>query len=220
MLSYLENHNNVVHLSNPRNLGPLGARNKAVDHAKGEYIAFLDDDDYWHESKIEKQLIYAEDYSMVSCVPIIFNEKKEHPQYCEFQGASATYDLRRLFSSTRHIFPSGILMKKSNFEQLGGFNIHFIEHDFFYRAAINIGDILVLSDNLVHFDRTTGMKRVSVSDDSLKRQMMVYLKFKDDMPIDIFKKKMSVLYLKQSRNAKSNLFLKFSMRIMSLSYKF
>jgi teichuronic acid biosynthesis glycosyltransferase TuaG len=38
------------------NGGPCRARNVALDHARGEFIAWLDDDDLWLPSKLEEQI--------------------------------------------------------------------------------------------------------------------------------------------------------------------
>ena len=46
----------VRYLKNKKNLGGSGARNEGIKASKGEYIAFLDDDDEYLPEKIEKQL--------------------------------------------------------------------------------------------------------------------------------------------------------------------
>ena len=41
---------------NEKNLGAGESRNNAIKIANGEYIAFCDDDDIWHRTKLEKTI--------------------------------------------------------------------------------------------------------------------------------------------------------------------
>ena len=45
----------VVYIKQP-NQGACAARNNGIAHAHGEFIAFQDSDDVWHENKLERQL--------------------------------------------------------------------------------------------------------------------------------------------------------------------
>ena len=50
-----------IHLHlNPANLGVALTRNAAISNARGKYLAFLDSDDMWLPSKLEKQLEFME----------------------------------------------------------------------------------------------------------------------------------------------------------------
>lgn len=50
--------NNITVFQSPYKGGNV-ARNVGIKHACGDYVAFLDDDDYWHQNKIEKQVNIA-----------------------------------------------------------------------------------------------------------------------------------------------------------------
>ncbi len=55
MLQYADNPV-IRYIQNSKNLGGSGARNEGIKAARGEYIAFLDDDDEYMPEKVEKQL--------------------------------------------------------------------------------------------------------------------------------------------------------------------
>jgi glycosyltransferase involved in cell wall biosynthesis len=49
----------------PQHSGPAIARNKGIEMAKGEYIAFLDSDDIWLSEKLEKQIQFMKDNNYI-----------------------------------------------------------------------------------------------------------------------------------------------------------
>jgi glycosyltransferase involved in cell wall biosynthesis len=54
-----EAHSRVRVLRNPSSLGVARARNRGIDEAGGEWIAFLDDDDVWAPDKLSRDLAAA-----------------------------------------------------------------------------------------------------------------------------------------------------------------
>ena len=62
-----QDYDNVRYIKNEKNLGAAKTRNKGVGLAKGEYVAFLDGDDYWAEHKLDKQLRLMDETKTVLC---------------------------------------------------------------------------------------------------------------------------------------------------------
>jgi succinoglycan biosynthesis protein ExoO len=56
----------VTLLQQPQNHGPSAARNRAIDAAKGEWIALLDADDAWGPDRLESLLAESEDADFIA----------------------------------------------------------------------------------------------------------------------------------------------------------
>ena len=51
----------IKYIQNQKSLGGAGARNTGIKNSQGEFIAFLDDDDEWLPTKLDKQVKALED---------------------------------------------------------------------------------------------------------------------------------------------------------------
>jgi len=110
-----------------KNKGPAAARNKGIEEACGNYIAFLDSDDVWLPEKIEKQtlLFKNHDYAMVYCDMkhevdgrIVFNSYLKEKNYKLFGSGSLYNSLLK----ENFIFTPTVIVKKEVFEDIGYFD--------------------------------------------------------------------------------------------------
>lgn len=66
MAKYLHDER-VVYVTNQVNMGAAMSRNRAMEMARGKYIAFLDSDDIWLPGKLKKQVELLEQSGNVLC---------------------------------------------------------------------------------------------------------------------------------------------------------
>lgn len=64
IVSYFSD-NRIKYMKNKKNMGAAATRNRALREAKGEWIAFLDSDDLWLPTKLEKQINFMKNNGYV-----------------------------------------------------------------------------------------------------------------------------------------------------------
>lgn len=65
--SMAESDARIRYYRNETNLGAADSRNRAIELAKGRYIAFLDSDDMWKEDKLKRQLRFMKERNVAFC---------------------------------------------------------------------------------------------------------------------------------------------------------
>lgn len=77
IINKFSSHKNLKIISLPQNCGVGAARNEAIKHARGEFIGFLDSDDWVDKSMYEKMYNFAKskNLEMAICGMHLFNPK-------------------------------------------------------------------------------------------------------------------------------------------------
>jgi len=112
-------HINYIHKAKKEG-APL-ARNIGIKESKGEYIAFLDDDDIWKPDKLEKQVDLLEKHKDVALVICYSLDKRFGYERIGKPPELITHEM--VLKSFNLSSSSSYLVRKNVIEELGGFDI-------------------------------------------------------------------------------------------------
>ncbi len=156
---------NIVYIENKVRMGANYCRNMGLKKASGEFISFLDDDDYFSEiDKIEQQLnIFKSNKKIVFVGCGYFDKSINRGRYPKVRGKIDKF----LLLSFSNIETSTILFKKSVIDQVGYLDEKLPSeqnHDFFYRIS-KIGEFDYVPKIMVIKD----MPDIQISSNSIKK---------------------------------------------------
>lgn len=147
----------VLYVKLKNRKGAPYARNVGWNLSKGNYTAFLDDDDVWYKTKIEKQVKTLEKHHDCPIVVCWSKDKRFGTIRLNRPKRSISYfDILKSFnlSST-----SSYLTRKSLYELLGGFDESLPasqEYDLAIRYSKNSHNIICVQETLIEQNSTKG----------------------------------------------------------------
>lgn len=106
-----------------QNIGIPRTRNKALEIARGKYIAFLDDDDMWLSEKLATQVNFMEAHPEVGLCYSRFQIYKKEGNHFK-KGKLFPETLATTFEETLDVFipPPSALIRKSCLDEVGWFD--------------------------------------------------------------------------------------------------
>lgn len=220
-------YNNVLYLPNKMNCGAQVSRNNGIKVAKGDYLAFLDDDDIWEKTKIEKQMkLFTDDsIGMVYCDGYSF-EDGDMSKLGIFREASIfdrpiTYQME-LFNdwigST-----SQALIRRSVLENVGYFDPDMParqDYEMWLRISSKY-KIVGCPDKLLYYRIHTGDRISTNWDKCLRSYQLIISKYSDDYNKNKYAKAKLIMYMSKISRNKGDYFktIGYSIRAFFISPK-
>lgn len=111
----------IKYIYQKENGGPGAARNKGVDIAKYEWIAFHDSDDIWVSDKLLKQVTYIDEHP--GCEMVCGSTKQTYNGQTTIMVLPEEYNEVGFFATKNYVDAPTILIKKERFLSIGGFDV-------------------------------------------------------------------------------------------------
>jgi glycosyltransferase involved in cell wall biosynthesis len=116
-----------------KNIGPGLARHQGILQSRGEYIAIIDDDDYWiskDKLKIQKEFLEKnKDYVLVGSTKTkIVDENNNFIKY--YKNPSLDKSIRRTILIKNNFMNCTVMFRKDAYMKVGGFQESFLAEDY------------------------------------------------------------------------------------------
>jgi glycosyltransferase involved in cell wall biosynthesis len=126
--AFAQKDNRIIILTNKVNLGFVKSLNKGIAFSHGKYIARIDDDDFWSDSKkLEEQVRFFEsnpNYVLTGGGTICIDERGR--EISRYQLPEKDEDIRKRILFDNCFVHSTVVFEKKAFEKSGGYDKNFI----------------------------------------------------------------------------------------------
>jgi len=180
-----------ISLIEQENQGQSKARNAGAESSRGEYLAFLDQDDRYWVTKLQKQVDYMErkkDIGMVYSDLDHLDKDGYVFSRCALSSWPSPHPKRTIIdcmANDMFIVPGSVLIRKEVFNRAGGFDIRLsgYEDDDLFLRVFRTSRMVFLKESLLQW-RISG-DSCSYTDRMRKSRMIYFEKLKEAFPDDV-----------------------------------
>lgn len=178
---YSKTYNNVKVISNEKNSGVSATRNNGINNSTGEYICFVDSDDYVESNYIEVLYSSYKKYNTVPICGFVYHDEYNHekPVKYSWSGDEGLVSLGEAFRLKSELYLTALWNKLFDRRLIVEKNIRFdtnvsvgedLRFSVDYFIKNNIDKICVLPEPLYHYMKLTDNSLMSSFVDDLDRE--------------------------------------------------
>jgi glycosyltransferase involved in cell wall biosynthesis len=211
------------------NKGIPGARNAGVKNAQGDYVAFLDSDDYWMPEKLQRQMVLFQEHPEYGLVASCCATVQEDGSFREKnRSGKSGWVLQDLFQAN-FIRTSSAVIKKECFQMVGLFDEELQEceeYDLWMRIAAHYPIGFINESLAVYVDNPEGVSTDSLSGRIYRLKVLEKNYLKKRIPEKRYKKRIANTchyigrhYVKRGHKQEGDAYLKRAFRLQPLNLK-
>lgn len=178
---YSKVNDNVKVISNERNSGVSNTRNNGIDNSTGEYICFVDSDDYVESNYIEVLYYYYQKYNTVPICGFVYHDEYNYakPVKYSWSGDEGLVSLGEAFKLKSELYLTALWNKLFDRRLIIDKNIKFdinisvgedLRFSVEYFDKNNISEVSVLKSPLYHYMKLSDNSLMSNFVDNFDRE--------------------------------------------------
>lgn len=195
---------NLTYIWNENWGGPAKPRNVGIDASQGEWVCFLDSDDWWTPNKLEACLPYLEDYDMLYHDMQIYNQALGFTKQfirCRIPNSPIFRNMLKFGNCCAN---SSVVLRKSIAQKVGPITedktlVAVEDFDYWLRVSLITERFYHIKQNLGYY--WVGDTSISANEKQIQKHIALYQKHLQQIPVS--KLKTQICALQAYRNARA-----------------